>query len=165
MEFLPAVPDDLEAVMEVFKKGVENLIKIGIDQWDDVYPNERIISKDIKYGNLYKVVLNGKPMGAVVINTMEDPEYWDIPWQYENPCVLHRLCVHPEALGLGIGRFAVSMAEKEAGKRGFSSMRLDTFSKNPFSNGVYRGLGYEYRGDVTFRKGSFHCYEKKLSAE
>lgn len=41
-------------------------------------------------------------------------------------------------------------------------IRLDAFTGNPRALKLYDGLGYRRSGYVTFRKGLFVCFEKRL---
>ena len=45
---------------------------------------------------------------------------------------------------------------------GYNSVRLDTFTQNPFAQKLYRHNGYESRGYADWRKGRFDLMEKKL---
>lgn len=42
------------------------------------------------------------------------------------------------------------------------AVTLDTFLGNPIALSLYHSFGYGYAGDVFFRKGKFHCFEKSL---
>ena len=45
---------------------------------------------------------------------------------------------------------------------GYQSVRLDTFTENPFAQRLYLHNGYESRGYANWRKGKFDLMEKKL---
>ena len=46
---------------------------------------------------------------------------------------------------------------------GYGAIRLDAFTGNAPSLGLYRGLGYDEVGGVRLRKGAFRCFEKGLA--
>jgi RimJ/RimL family protein N-acetyltransferase len=54
------------------------------------------------------------------------------------------------------------LAEQELLRQGYSSVRLDAFTHNPFSCKLYESIGYTKAGEVIFRKGRFNLYEKDL---
>ncbi|MNN72431.1 putative acetyltransferase [compost metagenome] len=80
---------------------------------------------------------------------------------------MHRLAVHPEVQGKGIARKLIAFAEEYARQSGYSSIRLDTYSKNTRALALYPSLGYERRGEVFFphRAVSFPVFEKVLIVE
>ena len=81
----------------------------------------------------------------------------------DNFIVLHRLCVKPEYRGMGIAARTLRHIDEEALKEGFSSIRLDVFTKNPRAVKLYESAGYSYAGDAYFRKGKFLLMEKLTS--
>ena len=164
MVFRKANVEDFHHIKDIFGKALLRMTEMGIDQWDEYYPNEDIIKNDIAKGELFAGYLNGIAVSAIVLNERQDPEYSEINWQYRDgkAGIIHRLCVHPHAQGMGIGRKTVAFIEKEALRLQCRHIRLDTFTNNPSALALYRSLGYQYAGDVMFRKGRFHCFEKSL---
>jgi ribosomal protein S18 acetylase RimI-like enzyme len=53
-------------------------------------------------------------------------------------------------------------AEDTLRSEGIEAVRLDAFSQNPAALRLYEKRGYEKVGEVTFRKGRFYLFEKKL---
>ena len=66
------------------------------------------------------------------------------------------------AYGKGIGKAIMAEAERIVKEQGYQSIRLDTYSKNAPAINFYESLGYKRRGDVFFKRGLFHCFEKSL---
>jgi len=52
--------------------------------------------------------------------------------------------------------------ESQIKNRGYDSIRLDVFTKNPYAQRLYRNNGYEVRGFAEWRKGRFDLMEKHL---
>ena len=52
--------------------------------------------------------------------------------------------------------------EEQIKAMGYQSVRLDTFTENPFAQRLYLHNGYESRGYASWRKGKFDLMEKKL---
>ncbi|MFY9925456.1 MAG: GNAT family N-acetyltransferase, partial [Opitutaceae bacterium] len=65
--------------------------------------------------------------------------------------------------GKGNARILMGHLEVEAQQRGCHGIRLDAYLRNPAALKLYVTLGYRRAGLVEFRKGSFACYEKRLS--
>lgn len=165
IDFRKAVLTDLEMVWKIFTNAILHMDKQGIPQWDEIYPNKDIILDDIKNQQMYLVIENGVPISAVVLNEYQDEEYAALPWRYTDAktAVIHRLCVSSTEQGKGWGKKTVQLAEQELLKLGYTCVRLDAFSQNPFALRLYESLGYEKAGDVQFCKGKFYCYEKQLN--
>ncbi|MEA4815072.1 MAG: GNAT family N-acetyltransferase [Oscillospiraceae bacterium] len=159
-----AVPADLTEIVSLFKKAIHSMDDKGIYQWDDIYPDEKILKSDIAGDTLYLYIIDEQPISVFVLNQICDPEYSDGNWKYplSSYAVVHRLCVDPDFQHMGIGTRTMLQVEKLAKSMGIESIRLDAFSLNPFALRLYEKLGYAQTGVVTFRKGIFYLFEKKL---
>ena len=153
----------LDDICDLYKDATDHLNALGIYQWDEKYPTRDILEEDIRSGNLYVSVCSGRLSAAYVLNNDADIEYQQGNWESEGVAlILHRLCVHPDFQGKGLGRSAVLDAERRAAKSGANFLRLDTFEKNYISTKMYASMGYRPAGSVTFRMGTFYLYEKAL---
>lgn len=156
--------EDLQEIMGVIARCVKVMQAGGSDQWDEFYPNPDVIGEDLERGTLYVAEGEGRIVGIVVLDETEDEQYQTINWkQAEGPhLMMHRLAVDPEAQGQGIARKLVAFSEEYGVRRGYSSLRLDTYSKNTSALKLYHGLGYDLRGEVNFpgRVARFPVFEK-----
>jgi GNAT superfamily N-acetyltransferase len=109
---------------------------------------------------------NGELVGGFTLDQNQDAEYASVPWSIvdDRVAVVHRLFVDPSHHGRGIAKKMMSVAERLATDLGCGSMRLDAFTLNPEALRLYQSLGYRDAGAVTFRKGVFRCFEKRLDA-
>ena len=158
-----ATETDLSAVMELVARCIEDMRRRGIDQWDDVYPSLQRLALDVAAGTLH-LARSGEDELVFVLDRTQDPEYADVPWTMtEEPvAVVHRLMVEPRFQGRGHAKQLMELAEQRAAEQGYAGMRLDAFTLNPGALRLYRGLGYREAGEVSFRKGRFKCFEKRL---
>lgn len=163
LQFRPAMPEDLDALAQMYGAAIEEMRRQGIDQWDERYPDRQILAEDIDAGEMTLGFLDGALACAYVMNRECDPEYADGAWAHPGADfrVLHRLCVDPALQGRGIARQAVGHMEARAHEQGVNCVRLDVFSENPCALHLYRRLGYHPAGEVRFRKGMFHLMEKE----
>ena len=94
-----------------------------------------------------------------------DQEYIPINWitnNNDNSLYLHRLAIHPKKQGRGYAQKMMDFAEKFAINNNYTSIRLDTFSKNYRNQKFYEIRGYKRLGTIYFPKQSkfpFYCYE------
>ncbi|MGE4354248.1 MAG: GNAT family N-acetyltransferase [Oscillospiraceae bacterium] len=155
---------DLPEVLSLFKKAIHSMNDNGIYQWDDIYPDEKILKSDIASESLYLYTMDKQPASVFVLNQKCNSEYSDGNWKYplSSYAVVHRLCVNPAFQHMGIGTRTMLQVEILAKSMGIESIRLDAFSLNPAALRLYEKLGYAKTGVVTFRKGLFYLFEKKL---
>ncbi|PCE62974.1 GNAT family N-acetyltransferase [Sediminicola luteus] len=155
---------EIDAILEMTKACALFMQKQGIFQWNAHYPSRSAFEKDVARNELYTLYEGQTLVGCVVVSDFMDAEYKTISWLTPNGKngYVHRLAVHPDYQGKGYARQLLDFAEKTARKRGWISMRLDTFSQNPRNNTIYEKRGYTRLGDIFFPKQSeapFHCYE------
>jgi len=155
--------EDLPQIETLYQEIVVALHHEGIDQWDEIYPSRAVIEEDLIRREMF-VFFCEQPLAAMTLSTYQDKEYLNVNWTYRQGrvLVLHRLCVSPAYWGQGIAGLMMDFAERWGMVQGFSALRLDAFTANPRSLGLYHGRGYRLAGQILFRKGLFNCYEKKL---
>jgi GNAT superfamily N-acetyltransferase len=124
---------DLGSIMLMYKSCVKGMLKNGIDQWDESYPNADIILTDIKARTYFIAELNGEILGGINLDEKQDPTYLTIGWEDKknNFLVVHRLAVKEESWGGGIGKELMLFVEEVVIEEGYQSIRLDTYSGNP----------------------------------
>lgn len=159
--------EQLDEIMGLMARCIQVMRDSGSDQWDETYPNREVIAEDLRRGTLFAAESGGVVVGIVVLDERQDEEYESIVWrQPEGPnLIMHRLAVDPAAQGRGIARTLIAYAERFAQQNGYRSIRLDTYAKNASALKLYRGLGYDQRGEVNFprRVAVFPVFEKVFS--
>ncbi|MEN8139125.1 MAG: GNAT family N-acetyltransferase [Bacteroidota bacterium] len=162
-----AEKNDIEEIHSLTKACASNMISNGIYQWNEKYPPKNKLSEDISRGELFCIKDESKIYGIIVITEIEDEEYENIKWlsPQGTSIYIHRLAVHPDYQRKGYAKELMDFAEGFAHSMGYTSVRLDTFSKNPRNNKFYQNRGYKKLDDIYFPKQSehpFHCYELLL---
>ncbi|MBT8246143.1 MAG: GNAT family N-acetyltransferase [Winogradskyella sp.] len=158
---------DIEEVMMLSKACAKHMISNGIYQWNEHYPNKKAFIEDITRDELYILEIDDKIVGTLVISNYMDEEYIPVQWltKNKNNLYIHRLAILPEYQSKGYAQQFMSFAEKFAIENDYTSIRLDTFSKNKRNQKFYDLRGYKRLGDIYFPKQSkypFHCYELVL---
>jgi ribosomal protein S18 acetylase RimI-like enzyme len=166
MQLRKAAEKDLDSIIKMYEEAKKALCARGIYQWDEIYPDKKILSEDVRSGQMYVLDWGEDIAAGLVLNGQYDPLYLTADWRYHDRpfAVIHRLCVNPVHQSRGIGSAAVREAERVAAKGGIGAIRLDAFTENQRSLRLYEQLGYRKAGTVRFRKGLFFLYEKKLDA-
>jgi GNAT superfamily N-acetyltransferase len=158
---------DLPEMMSLLRACASDMQASGIDQWDETFPPEDFVRKDIACGTARLAELGGQLCGMFTMDEKQAPEYAAVRWQIaaERIAVIHRLAVSPVYHREGIASQLMDFAEKEAAAMGYGAMRLDTYSRNNRAVNMYLGRGYSQAGEVHFRNkpSPFFCFEKGLA--
>ncbi len=164
MEFSLADQSDLPELYGLFRAATARMDESGIPQWDEIYPDRSILQSDITNGQMQVCRIDHQIAVAFMLDFCKRGEYEPADWLYDEPefAVLHRLCVHPSFQGRGLAREALAYIDQSASKLGYRTIRLDVFSQNPIALRLYESNGYRKAGEISYRKGLFYLYEKKL---
>ena len=168
MHIVKAKRSDISEIVELTKSCARHMISLGIFQWNEHYPSEKVFQNDVKLDQLWKIESDNEILGVMVLTEIEDGEYEGVKWltENENNLYIHRLAVHPKHQRKGIARKLLDFSEKYAEEHCYNSIRLDTFSQNKRNQKIYEQRGYQKLEDIYFPKQSeypFHCYEKLLN--
>ncbi len=155
---------EITDILTITKACADYMSQNGILQWNEHYPSKFAFQTDIERNELFVLELEGKLIGTIVISTFMDEEYYPIEWltKNDNNVYIHRLSVHPKFQGQGYAQKLMDFAENRAKEKGYTSVRLDTFSQNKRNQRFYEKRGYKKLDDIFFPKQSeypFHCYE------
>ena len=162
-----AEKNELDDIMQVYESCVNRMIALGIDQWDETYPNREIIQQDLEIGNYYVGVIDNEIVAGIKIDSIQDPTYLTIDWadKTNNFMVVHRLCSKTRVWSKGIGKKMMDFAEELALNNKCISMRLDTYINNPKAIAFYKRIGYNQLGNIKLKpeKDIYYCFEKILT--
>ena len=164
LEFRLANKEDFERVLNVYADAINEMTRVGVDQWDNLYPDRNVLKNDIIKKQLYVGLFEATVASAYVINQECDAQYVHGACRYPNSTfyVVHRLCVSPTFQNKRIGTLTMKHIENEVQKKGIDTIRLDAFTLNPYAIKLYQNLGYCKVGLVRWRKGEFYLMEKML---
>jgi ribosomal protein S18 acetylase RimI-like enzyme len=166
--FRAARIEEAEHLLPVYRAAAQNMNDHQIFQWNTSYPTLDIIRRDVIEGSLFILEGDGDsgPVAAITINqSMEIPEIEGNKeiWQGGNAfSAIHRLCVHPEHQGLGLGKRLLREAEELCGQQGRTSLRLMVLDSNRFAVGLYTAMGFVKRGERRFRDAHIFVFMEKI---
>ena len=117
-----------------------------------VYPTESTAENAFNCGELFVETVDGRVIGAAIINQKQVDVYSEGNWQYpaqdNEVMVLHTLVISPSESGKGYGRKFVGFYEQYALSKGCHYLRMDTNARNTRARTMYRKLGYREAGIV-----------------
>lgn len=156
-----ATYDDVPVLMDVFRKARGIMRSSGnMHQWNDGYPSEEIVRRDIDNGHSYVLCEDGEVVATMAFIPGPDPTYaviCDGCWLSDEPYhVIHRIAVaepgHNAArtlLDWGFGRV--------------KSIRIDTHKDNVIMQHVLSKYGFTHCGMILLANGDpREAYQKDL---
>ena len=164
MEYSKAEINQLDQIFSLYTDAIITMEKAGILQWDEIYPDKQILAEDISKNQMYIGKEGNDIAVCFVLSEYCDEEYKNGNWQWPQAkfCVIHRLCVNPKFQNQGIATKTMEYIEQLCKSTGYDSIRLDCFTKNPYSQKLYDKAGYSVVGYADWRKGRFELREKKI---
>lgn len=161
MEIRKAMPEDIEAIMEIYSSAREFMAKTGNpNQWKNHKPQRALVEKDIETGRGFVCIHEGKIIGVLAFIPGEDPTYkviYDGKWASDEPyAVIHRIASSGEIKGTGT--FMMKWAQRQS-----AHIRIDTHKDNKVMQNMLCKLGYTYCGIILLEDGDERlAYEKIL---
>ncbi|MBC8452487.1 MAG: GNAT family N-acetyltransferase [Spirochaetes bacterium] len=152
---------DLYKITGIISQCSEQLLNLGIEQWDSNYPTIEMISDDIIHGYIYVGIDESSDIliATVSINAQKNNEHHaHILWekQTDEYMFFNRLAVLPGFQGKGCASQLMDFAEIHAEKAGAESLRLDARTGYARVVEMYKNRGYLVRGQVSYRNGTRH---------
>lgn len=161
-----AKKEDLENVLELLVNAASWLQTKGTKQWDyyltDLEGNKEEVIDSIEKESTYIVEHNGIVMATLTLESA--PNEWDVDvWGEEagdDVAYLHRLAVHRDFAGKGIGASLLDWAENAMRTSGKKSIRFDCIADN---EGLTRYYQKRYPLKEVIKIHGRHCkYEVPL---
>lgn len=168
MKLTPTKNENLQSIIEVVKDAQVYLASLNIDQWQDGYPNEAAILKDIANQESFIVHSESNEIIATAMfTTKSEPTYAIIDGAWltnENGMygVIHRMAVANQYRKQGIAKFIFSECEQKLKDTEVASMRIDTHEDNKGMQQLLKKLGYSYCGVIFLGNGDKRLAFEKL---
>lgn len=155
---------DLDEIELLVDDAIKEMNKHGIKQWDDLYPIREDFEDDIKKGQLFVGLVEGKIAVIYTLNSETDEAYKNGRWQAPEKSyyVIHRLCVNPKFQNQKVAQRTMAHIEESVRIEGYEAIRLDVYSLNPYALKLYEKCGYTKVGEAKWRKGLFYLMEKYI---
>jgi ribosomal protein S18 acetylase RimI-like enzyme len=170
MKIKHATFDNIPIIMEIINDAKEYLASLGIDQWQNGYPNAVQIEQDILNRESY-VVFNDqdKIVATSMFTTNPEPTYKKIDgnWIFDQTKkygVIHRLAVKKEFRNLGLASVLFEEFHQQLKNNHIKSLKIDTHEDNLSMQNLIKKLGYEYCGVIyTSYNAKRLAFEKVIS--
>lgn len=156
-----ATYDDLPVLMDVFRKARGIMRSSGnMHQWNDGYPSEAVVRKDIDNGHCVVLCEEGEVVATMAFIPGPDPTYaeiYDGGWLSDAPYhVIHRIAVAEPGHN-------ASKALLDWGFGRVKSIRIDTHKDNVIMQHVLSKYGFTHCGMILLANGDpREAYQKDL---
>lgn len=156
-----ATYDDVPVLMDVFRKARGIMRSSGnMNQWNDGYPSEEVVRKDIDNGHCVVLCEDGKVVATMAFIPGPDPTYaeiYDGGWLSDAPYhVIHRIAVAEPGHN-------AAMALLDWGFGHVKSIRIDTHKDNVIMQHVLSKYGFTHCGMILLANGDpREAYQKDL---
>ncbi len=167
MTFRLATHADIPQMMPLFEAASQGLRNIGVNQWQNGYPQRSLIESDVESGVSFVLLDEGVIIGTAVISFGGEPTYDHIEGAWLTTeaefVVIHRLTIRPDRRGARLAERLFAEAERMCRERGVRTMRIDTHEGNlPMQRAVER-YGFQRCGVIYLDNGDPRlAYEKPL---
>ncbi|ADQ14599.1 GNAT family N-acetyltransferase [Halanaerobium hydrogeniformans] len=170
MEFRLAEKKDLKAIMKIINAAKDFLKSEGIDQWQQGYPDCKVMRKDILNHNCYILAEKDKIFAHAAVTFSEEKSYNKIyqgKWlSNANYAVVHRLAVDNEYKGKELAKLLLDKIEELVFKNGINSIKIDTHQDNISMQRLLKKSNFKYCGIIYLEDGSKRlAYENHLEGD
>jgi ribosomal protein S18 acetylase RimI-like enzyme len=166
MKIQLATISDIPKIIEIIEDAKIYLASLGIDQWQNGYPNAVQIENDIKNAESYVVLDDSNTIIATTMfSTKGEPTYkiiegsWTVD-ENEQYGVIHRLATGKNNRKGGIAQFVFEHFHMYLQQQNIESLKIDTHEENLGMQSLVKKIGYQYCGVIYTSYG-----DKRLAFE
>ncbi len=159
--------NDISVIMHIINQAQESFKLAGINQWQNNYPNETSILKDIELDESYIVLDNESIIGTFALSYRNESTYdiiYDGKWlSYNKYAVIHRIAIENSYKGKGVSSYVFKEVEKWCLEMNIHSIKIDTHMDNQSMRKLLEKNGFSYCGIIYLLDGNKRlAYEKVL---
>jgi len=167
MEFRKAVKTDISDIISIIRQAQAYFKEVGINQWQDNYPNIETISNDIDNQNGYVLLKDDHIVATIAVSFDGEKTYDSIyegQWISNNEyAVIHRIAVDNNYKGLGLSSQIIKKVEHLCLNKGVYSIKVDTHEENLSMQKLLDKNQFKYCGIIYLEDGSKRiAFEKTL---
>lgn len=163
-----ATKEDAPRILEIIEAAKVSLRELGLDQWQNGYPNMESILQDIELGISRVLDDDGKILATAAVYVGNEPTYNEITdgnWLTENQTygIIHRIAAALDCKNKGSASRIMAYCAEISRAAGVTSMRCDTHFGNVIMQHTLEKNGYQRCGTIYLEDGSPRVsYEKLL---
>jgi GNAT superfamily N-acetyltransferase len=166
--FSIAKPNHIPQIWAILQKAIARRKADGSNQWQDGYPNQESLQKDIDQKEGFILTQGESIIGYTAVLINDEPAYADIEGKWLTGgdfVVYHRVAIAEEFIGKGFAKVMINHIHHYATEKGIYSVKADTNFDNNAMLKIFNDLGYSYCGEVYFRGSARKAFEKVLDLQ
>ncbi|WP_283679979.1 GNAT family N-acetyltransferase [Lentilactobacillus sp. Marseille-Q4993] len=146
--------NDLPEIKKIIADAKGFLKDQGIDQWQDGYPTEEDLEKDLKFGITYVLIIDGKIAATAALHQGLDINYLNIhdgDWVNgveARYTAIHRIAMSSGFRGQHLSEKMMTGLITISSVLGYKDIRIDTHPDNLGMQKVIKQNGFEKRGVI-----------------
>ena len=168
LEIRKTSKNDLDLLMLIFNEARATIAALGIDQWQNGYPNRDVILSDIDKEQSYCVLSDGEIIGTFALISDGEPTYdeiFDGEWLTgnckEHYFAIHRVAISVKSRGTGVSTAIIEYCADMARKADRLSLRIDTHRGNVVMRRMLEKHSFTHCGTIYLENGDARvAYEK-----
>ena len=152
--------DDIDGIVPILDEARRTIAALGINQWQDGYPNREVIEEDVRLGQSYVLVKDGAVIGTFALITNGDPTYdviehghWMTGDDNRNYNAVHRVAIAVSSRGSGASTALIGFAADLTRMAGKTSVRIDTHEGNRVMRRMLEKHGFVHCGTIYLANG------------
>ena len=152
-EFRRATAADIDDILRLIGEARAFIGALGIDQWQDGYPDRETLLRDVALDQLYVFAEAGRVAAVAALSLLPEPAYdglngrWGVEGRY---LTIHRMALDDDHRGGGLAAALLDQAERIARENGCGALRIDTHQGNAAMRRFVEKHGFLYRGEVLY---------------
>lgn len=155
--FRKATLNDVSAIWTILQGAIALRKSEGSDQWQDGYPNEKVVLNDIEKEHGYVFMQSGSIIGYVALIINFDPDFEHIigKWlSHDHFVVFHRMAIAKDYLQKGYAFQMMKCIEEFAENNSIPSIKADTAYDNLGMLRLFERFNYTFCGEIHRRGNS-----------
>ena len=145
---------NIQNILKIINDAKVYLKSQEIDQWQNGYPNQTQIEKDIAKNESYVLINDvNEVIATSMFSIRPEPTYKVIDgnWKIKEPekyGIIHRLAIDKNHRNKGIASFILNEFHQQLNKQHVRSLKIDTHEDNHEMQYLVKKLGYVYCGII-----------------
>ncbi len=151
---------ELDEIVPILEEARRTIAALGINQWQDGYPNRASIEEDIARDRSYVLVREGKVIGTFALIPDGEPLYdvienghWTTGDDSRNYNAVHRVAIAVASRGSGASTNMIEFVREVTRAAGKASVRIDTHEGNRVMRRMLEKHGFVHCGTIYLANG------------
>jgi len=164
-QFKKAKTSEITEIWNILQQAIIRRKMEGSNQWQDGYPNIKVIQDDIQNGAGFVMKKDAVIIGYCALFINDEPAYNEIKGKWlttDDAIIVHRVAISEQYIGKGLAQILFKLIEEFAVNINIYSIKADTNYDNFAMLRIFEKLGYVYCGQVYLRGNPRKAYEKVL---